>query len=69
MGTASISTASDGLSGSLDWNGTPIVTVDGNGVALPVQTVSASTTNTVTNKVEIVIGGVTYYILASTSGA
>ncbi len=29
---------------------------------------SASTTNTVTNKVAVVIGGTTYYLLASTSG-
>ena len=32
------------------------------------QTVSSSSTNTVTNKVAIVINGVTYYLLASTSG-
>lgn len=31
-------------------------------------TVSASTTNTVTNKIAVVIGGTTYYLLASTSG-
>jgi hypothetical protein len=31
-------------------------------------TVSASTTNTVTNKIAIVINGTTYYLLASTSG-
>jgi len=31
--------------------------------------VSASTTNTVTNKVAINIGGTVYYLLASTSGA
>jgi hypothetical protein len=30
--------------------------------------VSASTTNTVTNKLAIVINGTTYYLLASTSG-
>ena len=30
---------------------------------------SASTTNTVTNKIAVTIGGVTYYLLASTSGA
>ncbi len=29
--------------------------------------VSASTTNTNTNKIAVVIGGVTYYLLASTS--
>jgi hypothetical protein len=31
-------------------------------------TPSASTTNTVTNKIAININGVTYYLLASTSG-
>ena len=31
-------------------------------------TPSASTTNTVTNKIAINIGGTTYYLLASTSG-
>jgi hypothetical protein len=30
--------------------------------------VSSSTTNTVTNKIAINIGGTTYYLLASTSG-
>jgi hypothetical protein len=34
---------------------------------LPI-TVSASTTNTVTNKIAITINGTTYYLLASTSG-
>ena len=29
---------------------------------------SSSTTNTVTNKIAVVIGGTTYYLLASTSG-
>jgi hypothetical protein len=29
---------------------------------------SASVINTVTNKIPVVIGGVTYYLLASTSG-
>ena len=37
-------------------------------ISLIGQTVSASTTNTVTNKVAISINGVTYYLLASTSG-
>lgn len=32
------------------------------------QVVSASTTNTVTNKIRIIINGTTYYLLASTSG-
>jgi predicted secreted protein len=36
-------------------------------VTLPL-TVSSSTTNTVTNKISIVINGTTYYLLASTSG-
>lgn len=30
---------------------------------------SSSSTNTVTNKIAVVINGVTYYLLASTSGA
>lgn len=30
---------------------------------------TASTTNTVTNKIAVRVGGVTYYLLASTSGA
>ena len=38
-------------------------------VSLTGQVVSASTTNTVTTKVAIVVNGVTYYLLASTSGA
>ncbi len=33
--TTSISTAADSLSGSLNWNGTPVVTVDGNGATVP----------------------------------
>jgi hypothetical protein len=32
-------------------------------------TLSSSTTNTVTNKIAISIGGTTYYLLASTSNA
>ena len=36
-------------------------------VTLPLA-VSASTTNTVTNKISIVINGTIYYLLASTSG-
>ena len=39
------------------------------GNALVSTAVSASTTNTVTNKVAINIGGTVYYLLASTSGA
>jgi hypothetical protein len=37
------------------------------GNALASTAVSASTTNTVTNKIAINIGGKTYYLLASTS--
>ena len=49
--------------------GTPTITfptVSGN--ALASTAVSASTTNTVTNKIAVNIGGTTYYLLASTSG-
>jgi len=38
------------------------------GTALVSTAVSASSTNTVTNKIAINIGGTTYYLLASTSG-
>jgi hypothetical protein len=41
-------------------------TVSGN--ALASTAVSASTTNTVTNKIAVNIGGTVYYLLASTSG-
>ena len=49
--------------------GTPTITfptVSGN--ALASTGVTASTTNTVTNKVAMNIGGTVYYLLASTSG-
>ena len=49
--------------------GTPTITfptVSGN--ALASTAVSASTTNTVTNKIAININGTVYYLLASTSG-
>lgn len=39
------------------------------GVVLVETAVSTSSTNTVTNKIAINIGGTTYYLLASTSGA
>jgi len=39
-----------------------------NGTALASTAVSSSSTNTVTNKIAVNIGGTTYYILASTSG-
>jgi hypothetical protein len=39
------------------------------GNALVSTAVSASTTNTVTNKIAININGTVYYLLASTSGA
>lgn len=38
------------------------------GNALVSTAVSSSTTNTVTNKIAVSIGGTTYYLLASTSG-
>ena len=41
---------------------------DATGTVLAGGTPSASTTNTVTNKIAVVIGGTTYYLLASTSG-
>lgn len=40
----------------------------GNGTIL-VGNVSSSTINTMTNKVSVVIGGTTYYLLASTSAS
>jgi hypothetical protein len=47
-----------------------ILYIDASGnISFPSQTVNASTTNTVTNKIPIVINGVTYYLLASTSAA
>ena len=42
---------------------------DADGTAIVGATPSASSANTVTNKIAIVIGGATYYLLASTSGA
>lgn len=41
---------------------------DAAGTVLVSTGTSASTTNTVTTKVAVNIGGVTYYLLASTSG-
>jgi len=38
------------------------------GTVLTSSAASASTTNTVTNKIPVVINGTTYYLLASTSG-
>ena len=50
-------------------SGTNTVTLPATtGTALVSSAVSASTTNTVTNKVAINIGGTVYYLLASTSG-
>jgi hypothetical protein len=49
--------------------GTPTITFPTvSGTVLASTAVSASTTNTVTNKVAINIGGTVYYLLASTSG-
>jgi len=41
---------------------------DQTGTVLTGGTPSSSSTNTVTNKIAVVIGGTTYYLLASTSG-
>jgi len=41
---------------------------DSTGTVLTGGTPSSSSTNTVTNKIAVVIGGTTYYLLASTSG-
>ena len=41
---------------------------DASGTVLASTATSSSTTNTVTNKVAINIGGTVYYLLASTSG-
>lgn len=50
--------------------GTPTITFPTvTGTVLASTAVSASTTNTVTNKVAINIGGTVYYLLASTSAA
>jgi len=50
-------------------SGTNTVTLPATtGTALVSSAVSTSTTNTVTNKVAINIGGTVYYLLASTSG-
>jgi len=49
--------------------GTAVLSGSATGViSLNGQVVSASTTNTVTNKVAMSINGTTYYLLASTSG-
>jgi len=49
--------------------GTNTITIPAvTGNALVSTAVSASTTNTVTNKIAINIGGTVYYLLASTSG-
>jgi hypothetical protein len=41
---------------------------DNTGTVLVGGSPSSSTTNTVTNKIAVVINGTTYYLLASTSG-
>ena len=49
--------------------GTPTITFPTvSGTALASTAVSSSTTNTVTNKIAVNIGGTVYYLLASTSG-
>lgn len=46
-----------------------IETYNGTGWATGLGAVTASTTNTITNKIAVSINGTTYYILASTSSA
>ena len=49
--------------------GTPTLTLPAvSGNILSSTAVSSSTTNTVTNKIAVNIGGTVYYLLASTSG-
>jgi hypothetical protein len=49
--------------------GTTVLTLPAaTGNVLASTAVSASVTNTVTNKIAVNIGGTTYYLLASTSG-
>jgi len=51
-------------------NSNQVLTIpDATGTALVETALSSSTTNTVTNKIAVNIGGTTYYLLASTSGA
>lgn len=46
-----------------------IETYNGTGWATGLGAVTASTTNTITNKIAVSINGTTYYVLASTSSA
>jgi hypothetical protein len=63
------------ITGTLKFNGSTsgnvtlsVPSISGlSNIVLPT-TVSSSSTNTVTNKIPIIINGVTYYLLASTSG-
>ena len=61
--SGTITVAAPAVAGS---NTITLPAVTGN--ALVSTAVSASTTNTVTNKIAINIGGTVYYLLASTSG-
>lgn len=72
MGALKLSTAGGGanvLNPTSTASDTTITTPAVTGNMLVSTAVSSSTTNTVTNKVAVSIGGVTYYLLASTSGA
>lgn len=52
-----------------DVSGTNTLTLPAStGTVIASTAVSSSTTNTVTNKIAVNIGGTTYYLLASTSG-
>lgn len=71
MGSLKLTTASSGsviLSPANTASDTTITTPAVTGNMLVSTAVSSSTTNTVTNKIAVSIGGVTYYLLASTSG-
>jgi len=72
MGQLKLSTAGGGaniISPTSTASDTTITSPAVTGNMLVSTAVSSSTTNTVTNKIAVSIGGVTYYLLASTSGA
>ncbi len=72
MGSLKLTTASSGsviLSPANTASDKTITSPAVDGTMLVSTAVSSSTTNTVTNKIAVSIGGVTYYLLASTSGA
>ena len=71
MGTVNLKTASGGsviLSPANTASDVTITVPATTGSSLVSTAVSASTINTITNKVAVNIGGTVYYLLASTSG-